>query len=89
MQPNDPLDGSGPRASVRRLKIEAGGDTWKKLIKPKIRLTGRWLERAGFRPGNHVQVTCVSPGVIELRSPNTMDTSTAEQRPSEEAKIPS
>ena len=50
------------------LKIEAVGDFCKKLIKPKIRLTGNWLERAGFRPGNHVHVTCVAPGVIELRS---------------------
>jgi len=55
--------------SFRRLKIEAAGDYWKGLIKPKIRLTGRWLERAGFRPGNCVHVTCIAPGVIELRSP--------------------
>jgi hypothetical protein len=51
------------------------------LIKPKIRLTGRWLERAGFRPGNHVQVTCASPGVIELRSPNAMDARKASNAP--------
>ncbi len=54
--------------SVRVLKIEADGDAWKGLIKPKIRLMGHWLERAGFRPGHHVQVTCVTPGIIELRS---------------------
>ena len=54
--------------SVRTLKIEAHGDSWKGLTKPKIRLIGRWLERAGFRPGNRVHVTCVAPGVIELRS---------------------
>jgi len=52
----------------RRLKIEASGDFWKGAIKPKIRLIGRWLERAGFRPGNRVSVTCVASGVIELRS---------------------
>jgi hypothetical protein len=86
VQPHDSLDGGRPSASIRRLKIEADGDTWKKLIKPKIRLMGRWLERAGFKPGNHVQVTCVSPGVIELRSPNAMDASIVEQRPSEDAK---
>lgn len=57
--------------SVRQLKIEADGDAWKGLLKPKIRLIGRWLERAGFKPGNQVQVTCVSPGVIELRSADT------------------
>jgi cell division inhibitor SulA len=54
--------------AVRQLKIEATGDFWQGLIKPKIRLTGRWLEQAGFKPGNRVQVICVSPGVIELRT---------------------
>jgi hypothetical protein len=57
------------------LKIEASGDFWKGLIKPKIRLMGRWLEQVGFKPGSRVHVTCVAPGVIELRA-------------SEEAKIP-
>ncbi|MBI5388522.1 MAG: type I addiction module toxin, SymE family [Verrucomicrobia bacterium] len=54
---------------MRTLQIEADGDRWKGLIKPKIRLMGRWLEQAGFPPGHRVQVTCVAPGVIELRSP--------------------
>lgn len=57
-----------PQLRVRRLKIEAEGDFWKGLTKPKIRLIGRWLERAGFRPGHHVHVACMAPGVIELRS---------------------
>ena len=56
----------------RMLKIEASGDFWKGLIRPKIRIMGRWLERAGFRPGNRVHVTCVAPGVIELRSHDTV-----------------
>jgi|ERR1017187_3417986 hypothetical protein len=59
-----------PDPPVRKLKIEADGDPWKGLIKPKIRLMGRWLERAGFSPGSDVHVTCVAPGVIELRSPD-------------------
>jgi hypothetical protein len=59
-----------PDPPVRKLKIEADGDPWKGLIKPKIRLMGRWLERAGFTPGKPVQVTCVAPGVLELRSPD-------------------
>jgi hypothetical protein len=54
--------------SVRTLKIEADGDAWKGTIKPKIRLMGRWPERAGFKPDTHVHVRCVAPGVIELRS---------------------
>ncbi len=56
--------------SARRLKIEADGDPWKG-VKPKIRLLGRWLERAGFPPGHHVQVTCLAPGILELRSVTT------------------
>ena len=55
-------------APVRQLKIEAAGDFWKGLIIPKIRLAGRWLERAGFNPGSHVHVTCLAPGVMEVRS---------------------
>jgi len=53
--------------AVRRLKIEEHGDAWHGLLKPKIRLIGRWLARAGFRPGSHVHVVCVAPGVLELR----------------------
>ena len=52
----------------RTLKIEEDGDFWKGGIKPKIRIKGRWLERAGFKPGNHVNVKCIAPGVIELHS---------------------
>jgi hypothetical protein len=55
-------------ASVRTLKIEANGDAWKGTIKPKIRLMGCWLERAGFRPDTRVTVRCLAPGIIELRS---------------------
>ena len=58
--------------AVRKLKIEADGDPYKGVIKPKIRIMGCWLERAGFRPGHHVQVTCLAPGVIELRAPDSM-----------------
>ena len=58
---------------VRKLKIEAEGDFWKGRTKPKIRLMGLWLERAGFSPGTHVCVTCVAPGVIELRAPQCPD----------------
>ena len=57
-----------PDSSVRTLKIEADGDFFRRRIKPKIRLTGRWLERAGFKPDTRVSVTCLAPGIIELRS---------------------
>lgn len=67
--------------TVRTLKIEADGDPWKGLIKPKIRLMGRWLEQAGFNPGNRVHVTCIAPGVIELRSPDASIADAAKQSP--------
>lgn len=67
MERTDPLNDVGPRTSIRTLKIEADGDCWKGF-KPKIRLMGNWLERAGFRPGHRVHVACVAPGVMELRS---------------------
>jgi len=57
------LDGSSAHASVRTLKIEAEGDSWKGSIRPKIRLMGHWLERAGFSPGHRVHVTCVARGL--------------------------
>ncbi|MFN7137826.1 MAG: SymE family type I addiction module toxin [Limisphaerales bacterium] len=83
----NPLDEIEVHTAVRTLKIEAAGDFWKGLIKPKIRLTGRWLEQAGFKPGSRVQVKCVSPGVIELRSPDTMDANAVMQLPSEENPV--
>ena len=72
MQTSKTLPPSAANPSGRTLKIEAVGDFWKGLIKPKIRLTGHWLQRAGFQPGTNVHVTCVAPGVIELRSPESL-----------------
>ena len=56
------------RRTYRSLKIEADGDGWVGKIKPKIRLKGDWLERAGFKAGGRVRVTCLMAGVMELRS---------------------
>ena len=73
---------------TRTLKIEQDGDGWKDSIKPKIRLMGRWLERAGFKPGNRVHVTCVAPGVIELRSPDAVMVNGTKQPSSDEPECP-
>jgi hypothetical protein len=62
-----------PHTTVRTLKIEADGDRWKDLIKPKIRLMGRWLERAGFKPGSRVHVACIARGIIELRASDGLE----------------
>ena len=77
---------SKPVASARTLKIEADGDWWKGLIKPKIRLMGRWLERAGFSAGSRVHVTCVARGVIELRSPAASTVNAPKPAPPEPPK---
>jgi hypothetical protein len=65
---SEPPNQKKPDPSMRTLKVEEDGDFFRRRIKPKIRITGQWLERAGFKPGTHVSVTCLAPGVIELRS---------------------
>ena len=67
--PND----SALCASSRTLKIEEEGDFSANHVKPKIRLMGRWLEKAGFSPGGRVHVVCRGPGVIELRTPAALN----------------
>lgn len=52
---------------ARSLAIEATGDFFYNKVKPKIRLSGRWLENAGFLPGNRVEVTNTKSGVLILR----------------------
>jgi hypothetical protein len=56
--------------NARSLKIEATGDFATNQIKPKIRITGNWLKRAGFSPGHRVQIIFVAPGIMELRTIN-------------------
>ena len=77
-----------PDPSVRTLKIEADGDFWRGAVKPKIRLMGRWLERAGFSPGGRVRVTCVAPGIIELRFPDAAEVAGTEPSPGRPRKGP-
>jgi hypothetical protein len=55
------------RKNVRTLAIEAAGDFCYGKVTPKIRLAGRWLERAGFKPGHRVEVRSDQPGTITLR----------------------
>jgi hypothetical protein len=49
---------------ARSLKIEV--DPWVDPVKLKIRLHGRWLEAAGFKPGHRVEVRCAEPGTLTL-----------------------
>jgi hypothetical protein len=75
MTSNHFANDSTPCVSLRTLKIEEEGDFSEKSIKPKIRLMGRWLEKAGFRPGGRVHVVCRAPGIIELRVPDALNSS--------------
>jgi hypothetical protein len=51
---------------ARNLKIEATGDFAAGKVKPRIRLVGQWLERAGFKPGHRVEVRLDEPGKLTL-----------------------
>lgn len=51
----------------RTLKIERTGDFFRRKIVPRIRLNGKWLEQAGFKPGHRVQLEIVAAGVMTLR----------------------
>jgi hypothetical protein len=74
IQPTGRGDSPGPsiytmkNQSVRSLKIEIHGDTWRGKTKPKIRLIGQWLESAGFIAGQRVQVVNTAPGILEIRA---------------------
>jgi hypothetical protein len=56
-----------PSLKQRTLKIEAIGDYARGKIKPRIRLTGCWLDRAGFKPGQRVEVHVHKPGEMTLQ----------------------
>ena len=51
----------------RSLKIEAIGDFAYNKIKPRIRLSGHWLERAGFKPGHRAVIHMPRPGELTLQ----------------------
>jgi hypothetical protein len=55
----------------KRIKITEHGtafDAAKRV--PMIRFRGHWLSKAGFAAKSHLQLTVVSPGIIELRAAN-------------------
>ena len=40
----------------RKLKVYTVGDPWKCTTQPQIRLQGKWLREAGFKPHDHIIV---------------------------------
>ncbi len=59
----------------RTLKIEVVGDFAKSKTKPMIRLTGHWLERAGFKPGHRVAIHLPKSGELNLQFEEQTQTS--------------
>lgn len=51
----------------RSLKIEITGDAYYRKTRPLIRLSGRWLEQAGFKPGHRVEILSLKPGELSLQ----------------------
>jgi hypothetical protein len=51
---------------TRSLAIEARGNGFREQPEPGIRLKGKWLQAAGFQPGQRCTVRLVADGVIEL-----------------------
>ena len=88
MKSNSSSKNSVENSHIRTLKIESDGDSWRDRIRPKIRLVGHWLERAGFRPGTRVHVTCVAPGVIELRSVDSIPLNELKQESQNQPECP-
>jgi hypothetical protein len=54
--------------STRSLAIEEIGDFHRGRTAPYIRLRGRWLRQAGFRPGARVTVRVTTSGQLVLTS---------------------
>jgi hypothetical protein len=57
--------------SRRTLKIETVGDFAYRKIKPRIRISGHWLEQAGFKPGHRVEIHLLKPGEMTLQFKET------------------
>ncbi|HEV2691999.1 MAG TPA: SymE family type I addiction module toxin [Verrucomicrobiae bacterium] len=59
--------GDGMSKKVRNLKIEEIGDFAGRNTMPRIRLSGHWLKRAGFKAGHRVEIHLANEGEMTLR----------------------
>jgi hypothetical protein len=51
----------------RLLTVTPTGDFWKGKVVPMLRITGKWVERAGIEPGCRVEIENPEPGVLVIR----------------------
>lgn len=79
-----PKDGAIPGINRRSLKIEAVGDFARRQVKPRIRLSGHWLERAGFMPGHRVDIHLHKPGELTLQFKEELPLHPLNQPPAED-----
>ena len=52
------------KANCRILKVEEVGDFWRGDTISRIRLKGKWLDKAGFPPNTRVEVNNTQHGVL-------------------------
>ena len=65
--PQDQPSSRRPDAKTRILTVDEVGDFYHKPV-PRIRIKGKWLERAGFKPGGRVKVRIEEQGKIQLNA---------------------
>jgi hypothetical protein len=78
-------DETMPGVNQRTLKIEALGD-FGRPIKPRIRLSGYWLARAGFKPGHRVDIQLLKPGAMTLQCKEEPASPPLDNAPAEKAE---
>jgi hypothetical protein len=54
------------KTTKRTIKVEQLGDPFHRKTHSGIRLKGKWLEKMGFAPGGHVEVSLIAPGSLTL-----------------------
>lgn len=58
---------------ARTLTVHDSGDSYRKDVKPQIRLEGKWLLKAGVVPEDRVEVLNPRPGILVLRKLETQE----------------
>ena len=61
------MNADNVQQQTRSLAVEAFWDFSREREIPRIRLAGKWLEQAGFRPGHRVEIVIEQPGSLSLR----------------------
>lgn len=63
----DTFQVSDSRRQTRSLAVESFYIFRRGKVVPRIRISGEWLEQAGFHPGHRVEIVIEQPGTLSLR----------------------